>query len=399
MNSFLSTTIVIALLTGSLGAHAEVRESEFGRDEGYRSEIGWPFGTTPKIRVGAFTGKGLPNLERIVGDFWMQPASKEKEMLEDKLPYFQNIEAKSILSRHPVLGMLLIKNNKIVFEGYQYGSNKETLFDSQSIAKPMTALAIGALIDDGKLSDLNLKMADVVPVLKPSPIGASTIKQALQMQCGHAFSWSDAEGSLSSAGRYAKIKFALYDTGSQDLYPYFALLPKEEPGIKFSYDPHCSDALSMLVTEISGRPLRKYFESRIWQRIKPGRKAAWLSPVKNPEMTSGANSFYASLRDFGKLAMLFMNGGKSDDDVIISEGWINKMHGDLVDVGAYTSDFKKYGYQTWVKDSSADSWFAGLGWQGQRFYIDRKNKSAMIIFALDSSHIKDSDAFWNRFRK
>lgn len=88
MNSFLLTTIVIALLTGSLGAHAEVRESEFGRDEGYRSEIGWPFGTTPKIRVGAFTGKGLPNLERIVGDFWMQPVSKRKRDARGQIAVF-----------------------------------------------------------------------------------------------------------------------------------------------------------------------------------------------------------------------------------------------------------------------------------------------------------------------
>lgn len=395
----LSKFLVIASIALSMGIHAEVRESEYGRDEGYRVEIGWPFGTTPKLRVGAFTGKGLPNLEKIVGDFWMHPITKEKEMLEDKLPFLQNAEAKLILSRHPVLGMMLIKNDKIVFEGYQYGSNKDTLFDSQSIAKPMTALAIGALFDDGKLPSLNSKIGNVVPLLKSSPIGASTIKQALQMQCGHAFTWSDAEGAQSSAGKYARIKFALYDTGSQDLYPYFSLLPKEEPGFKFSYDPHCSDALSMLVTEISGKPLRKYFESRIWQRINPGSKAAWLSPVKNPEITSGANSFYASLRDFGKLAMLFMNGGILNDDLIISENWISKMHGDLVDVGAYPSDFKKYGYQTWVKESSADSWFAGLGWQGQRFYIDRKNKSAMIIFALDYSHVKDSDALWSRFRK
>ena len=399
MNPYISRALVISLLAVNLGVNAEVRENEFGRDEGYRTEILWPFGITPKLRVGAFTGKGLSNLERIVGDFWIYPNSKENEMLEDKLPFFQNAEAKSILSRHPILGMMLIKNNKVVFEGYQYGSNKDTLFDSQSIAKPMTALAVGALFDDGKLSSLDLKMGDVVPVLKPSPIGASTIKQALQMQCGHAFAWSDSEGAQSSAGRYAKIKFAVYDTGAQDLYPYFASLPKEEPGYKFSYDPHCSDALSMLVTEISGKPLRKYFESQIWQKIKPRSKAAWLSPVKNPEITSGANTFYASLRDFGKLAMLFMNGGRLDDEVIISERWIDKMHGDLVDVGAYPSDFKRYGYQTCVRDASADSWFAGLGWQGQRFYIDRKNKSAMIIFALDYSHIKDSDALWNRFRK
>jgi len=51
-----------------------------------------------------------------------------------------------------------------------------------------------------------------------------------------------------------------------------------------------------------------------------------------------------------------------------------------------------------VRADKADSWFAGLGNNGQRFYMDSKNKSFMIIFALDFDHIQDTDMFWEWFR-
>lgn len=75
------------------------------------------------------------------------------------------------------------------------------------------------------------------------------------------------------------------------------------------------------------------------------------------------------------------------------------MRTDTVPVGKdENQNFVRYGYQAWVRTDKSDSWFAGLGNYGQRFYIDPKNKSFMIIFALDFDHIKESDIFWEWFR-
>ena len=388
-----------ALLLCISPASAEVRESEFGRDEGYPYEMGWPFRTTPKLRHGALTGKGLVQSQKSAHPFWI-PAVTPASVLPKAAPSFLlEADAKNLMARNTIMAMLLIKNGAVVFERYQYGTAADTLFDGQSIAKTLTALSVGALVDDGLLKSTALRMSDLIPSLRDSPIGLATVRQALQMQCGHQFKWEDA-GADASAGKYAGVKFAAQASGrSRDLYAYFKTLPPTPTGSKFSYDPHCSDALSMLVTQLTGKNLRQYFESRVWQRLGPENRAAWLSPVNHPELTSGANTFYASLRDYARIALMFVDEGRANHAQVLSADWMHLMHTDVVEVGDYPSNFKRYGYQTWVRDKTPDSWFAGLGNYGQRFYIDSKRKNAMILFALDESHIKESDLFWERFKR
>ena len=390
--------IFVILLTKSLVAFAEVRETEFGKAEGYPFAFATPFRLVPQFRVGGFTGKGLTEIENRVPPFWMTPEQSISQIPVHLSKSYQQSDAQRLMEKNPITAMLLIKNGSIVFEGYQYGSTADTLFDSQSIAKTFTALAIGTLIDDGLLKSTNEKMGDLVPALKESPIGRATVRQTLQMTCGHKFKFTE-DGQSSTAGEYLTVKYAFRGRGSKNIYDYYKTLEPLEPGSVFSYDPHCSDALSMLVTQLTGKNLREYFGERIWKRLGPQKRVAWLSPTLHPELTSGANGYYSSLRDYGRLALLFLNEGKHNENQIISKQWMKLMHTDTVDVGDYPSNFKRYGYQTWIKEKTQGSWFAGLGLLGQRFYIDIETKSAMLIFALDYSHVPSSDAFWERFKR
>ncbi len=391
--------LALALCVCAASASAEVRESEFGKDEGYPFEMGWPFRTIPKLRHGALTGQGLPQLEKSAPAFWLPPASQPVSLPRAEAAPSLASDATQLMGRNPIMAMLLVKDGALVFERYQYATSPDTLFDSQSIAKTFTALTLGTLVDEGLLKGISQRMDELVPGLKGSPIGAATVRQTLQMQCGHQFKWEDA-GPDASAGRYAGVRFAARNGGrSQNLYSYFQTLPPAQPGTKFSYDPHCTDALSMLVTQLTGKSLRQNFDARIWQRLGPQSRAAWLSPSQHPELTSGASAFYATARDYARLAFLYIGEGKSNGQQIVSTQWMRQMHTDVVEVGDYPSNFKRYGYQTWVRDRTTDSWFAGLGNFGQRFYIDARRKNAMVLFALDDSHIRASDLFWDRFNR
>lgn len=378
--------------------HAEVKEELYGKSQGYPYQAGWPFNAQPPYRVGASGGRAVAALyaNRPV---WMAPAEVPAPLPRQAVKFGFLHDPQDLMKREAIMAMLLIKNGKVVFEQYQYGTQADSLFDSQSIAKTMTALAIGIAMDRGEIRSLNDRMGDLVPRLKPSPIGAATLRQTLQMQCGHKFKFN-AEGADSSAGQYAAVKFATKARGGRDLYAYMQDIEPVPPGSRFAYDPHCSDALSMLITQISGRPLRQYFEEHVWSKLKPTSRAAWLGPNQNPELTSGANSLYISLQDWGLLAQLFVNGGTLNGTRIVSEQWMQAMVADTVTVGKEENEnFARYGYQTWVRTGEPDSWFAGLGHLGKRFYIDRKNQSALLIFGLEYDHIKASDRFWEWFRK
>jgi CubicO group peptidase (beta-lactamase class C family) len=376
---------------------AEVKENEFGMQEGYPYAMGWPFRTIPKFRHGALTGKGLLELEKVAHPFWLKPSSQTVALPRSSAQAWVENDATQLMKQNTIMAMLLIKNGGVIFERYQYGTSVSTLFDSQSIVKTFTALTMGLLADQGTLPNINTNIGDIVPKLKNSPIGQATLRQTLQMQCGHAFKWVD-DGAQGSAGKYAQVRFGT-GGGAKNLYDYFQTIPAAAPGSKFSYDPHCSDTLSMVMTQLTGKTLRQNFQEKIWQKIGTESRAAWLSPTLHPDLTTGASAFYATLRDYGRLALLFTNQGSYNSVRIVSSAWIKAMHTDTVEVGSYPSNFKRYGYQTWVRNPGADSWYAGLGNYGQRFYIDPVSKSAMVIFALDESHIRTSDLFWEQFRK
>ena len=273
------------------------------------------------------------------------------------------------------MAMALGKDGKLVFERYQFGTSKNSTFDSQSIAKFITSLTLGALIQKGTLIDLDTKMLSHVPKLEKSPIGLATVRQTLQMQCGHQFKWIDDGTSGGSAGQYAGVRFAAAAKGGRNLYEHFQTLAPNTPGLTFAYDPHCSDSISMLISEKTGMPQRKFFEEALWKKMGATSRAAWLSPSQNPELTSGASAFYATLPDYALLANMVVQGGMSRGESVISGAWLEKMRTDNVPVGKdENQNFVRYGYQAWVRTDKSDSWFAGLGNYGQRFYIDPKKK-------------------------
>lgn len=392
-------SLFLALLAYGGAIQAEVKEALYGRAPDSSFAAGWPLRVNPPNRLAAFDGRAVKALYQDK-PVWLKASQTPKPLPRQlaKFGLFHNPQ--DMLNRHAITAMALIKDGSIVFEKYQYGTSAASLFDSQSIAKHLTGLSIGVAVDTGKLSSLDTAMATLVPQLSRSPMGVATVRQTLNMQCGHVFKWEDDGGTESSAALYAQARYAAAGKGGRNLYRYYEEIKGNTPGQVFAYDPHCSDSLSLLVTQLSGQTLRQYFEDNIWRKLHPTHPAVWLSPSQHPELTSGASSFYASLGDYALLAQMEIDGGRLHGQSILSGNWIRRMTEDSVPVAkSENENFKRYGYQTWVRTDEAGSWFAGLGNHGQRFYIDPKNRSAMLIFALDFDHIKDSDKFWEWFRK
>jgi hypothetical protein len=59
------------------------------------------------------------------------------------------------LSRNPVTGLLVARDDHILFEHYQYGRTDRDLFVSQSMVKSITGLLIGIAIADGTIKSVD----------------------------------------------------------------------------------------------------------------------------------------------------------------------------------------------------------------------------------------------------
>jgi len=81
-----------------------------------------------------------------------------KRATEPKIFYTFNSDRFSIddyLSRNPTTGLLIAKDDAILYEHYQYARTDRDRFLSQSMAKTITAMLIGIAVSEGRIKSID----------------------------------------------------------------------------------------------------------------------------------------------------------------------------------------------------------------------------------------------------
>ncbi|MGC9468952.1 MAG: serine hydrolase domain-containing protein [Anaerolineae bacterium] len=140
-----------------------------------------------------------------------------------------------------------------------------TRFGIASGTKFFTALAIGKLIDAGKLT-LDTKLSDIVDLGFPQYSDAITIQHLLTHTSGIP-DYYDEEAVSDFDGFTVAVPWSEL-RGPRD---YLAVFPegpmKFEPGARFSYSNGGYITLGIVIEEVSGMAYRDFVTSRIFGRI------------------------------------------------------------------------------------------------------------------------------------
>jgi serine beta-lactamase-like protein LACTB, mitochondrial len=191
-------------------------------------------------------------------------------------------------SNMPGISVAISKRGKIVFaEGFGYAdiANKipvttTTQFRTASVAKVITATALGKLIQDGKLN-IDLPVQEYVPEF-PSKSFTVTSRQLAGHLSGLPH-YSDADKIEDRI--YPSVKDALGVFSHEDLI--------FEPGTNYRYSTHGYTLLSAVIEGACGGSYLDYMKTEIFKplkmdntgpderRQKPNTKAAKLYTVKN----------------------------------------------------------------------------------------------------------------------
>jgi hypothetical protein len=91
------------------------------------------------------------------------------------------------LSRNPVTGLLIAKDDQILFEHYQYGRTDRNRFMSQSMAKSITAMLVGIAIGQGVIKSVDDTAETYLPGFKDTEYGKTPIRDLLHMSSGVEF--------------------------------------------------------------------------------------------------------------------------------------------------------------------------------------------------------------------
>ena len=88
------------------------------------------------------------------------------------------------LARNPITGLLIARDDDILFESYQYGRTDRDQTDSHSMAKSITGLLIGIAVTEGAIKSVDDPAEKYVRAFKGTEYGKTSIRSLLHMSSG-----------------------------------------------------------------------------------------------------------------------------------------------------------------------------------------------------------------------
>jgi len=290
------------------------------------------------------------------------------------------------LSRRPVTGLLVAKDDRILFERYQYGRTDGDRLVGQSMTKSIIGLLVGLAITDGALRSVDDVPETYVPGFKGSEYGRTPMRALLHMSSGVDF------GEERDGGRDLSVLWRDMVLGSGILGKKGTLESIRQfdrriapPGTRYRYASIEPDVLAVVLRAALGRSLSDYLREKLWSPLGAEADATWLVDAQGLEV--GHFGFSAVLRDYARLGLLLARDGAWEGVQLISARWLY----DATTVRAseqYLAPGRSmkfgYGYLLWLLPGDRRQ-FALVGQNGQRVCVDPKSRLVLVQTALEDT--------------
>jgi len=298
------------------------------------------------------------------------------------------------LSLNRVSGLLVLKNGRIAFERYELGNTEITRWMSMSMVKSITSTLIGAALKQGYIKSLDDPVTGYLPRLSGSAYEQVTVRNLLQMASG--VKWDETYTNPASDRRHMLEAQLSGKPGS--ILELMAKLPRAAaPGTVWHYDTGETQVAGEVLRAAVKRPLAQYLSERIWSKFGMESDATWWLDSSNGQEIGGSG-LSATLRDYGRFGLIFVNGGVVGGEKILPDGWVAEA-GSGKTIGGKKAG---YGYMWWIPDSTADpvheGSFEASGIFGQSIYINPREKLVIVVWSArpkptGSAVIEDDDFF------
>ena len=257
------------------------------------------------------------------------------------------------VEENAITGLLVIHRGDIVLERYERGHSAATKWVGYSISKSVVSLLVGAAVRDGYITDLDAPVSAYVPALAEGAYSDVTIRHALTMSSGVA--WSDGYADLAG-----DINTSL-TAGTLPLLDRLADRERiAEPGTRWNYNTGETHLLGTVLRAAIGNNLSEYLSQKIWEPFGMEADAHWML-VEPGGGEHGGCCFSATLRDYGRLGLFAMGGGRlADGTEVLADGWMEESL-------AASPANSGYGYLWWLQPGGA---FAAIGIFGQMVWVD-----------------------------
>ena len=257
---------------------------------------------------------------------------------------------------------LVIRDGKITYERYLNGKSESTVLPSYSVAKTMTSLVIGQLVDEGTLNESDTFVKYLPRFKAGTSFDKVTIKDLLDMNSGIGVSDNYPSGpsgwGVAIAQMYATTDMNFFLSNNRKM--------REEPGMYPEYRSVNTQMLGMIIQEVTGNTLADEFSDRIWKRVRADYDATW-----NVDKVGGHEKafccFNATARDYARVGQAIMSGAPD----IASPSWTQRLSTPVVKLDYGWG----YGAQMWHPYPGVNLM---MGLHGQYIYQDKAWNTVIV---------------------
>ncbi|MBN2481485.1 MAG: serine hydrolase [Bacteroidales bacterium] len=309
---------------------------------------------------------------------------------------------------HYFHSILIIKNNKLVFEEYFKGHDAElsnysfeagpsTRFDMNclhfmaSASKSVTSILTGIALDKGFINSTDQKLFSFFPdysFLNTRRKDRITIYHLLTMTSGmlvsEEYAYSDPRNELNQMWHaHDPVQYALEKP----------LLAK--PGRTFIYNSGSVNLLGEIIRRTSGLPLSDFAGKYLFEPLGI-KNYEWVGFENDPQMAFASTALYMRPRDMAKLGQLFLQDGTWSGDTIVSPEWIRQStcHAVTPPAELMTSFHTSgYGFLWWLEEFRGGNIeaFSARG-HGLQFMVVLPEVDMVVVFTGGAWNISPEQA-------
>jgi len=267
--------------------------------------------------------------------------------------------------RGHAFGFMVVHKGVPVVEAYQPQFNEKTRFLSWSMAKSCTNALAAMLVKDGRLS-LNQPVA--IPEWQSDDRKKITINDLLQMQSG--LRWNEDYGNRSDVTvmLYCENDFARFTYNQPMAYP---------AGTHWYYSSGSVNVLNYVMRKAIGNDADYYRFSheRLFNKIGMV-NAVFETDASGTQV--GSSYVYATVRDYARFGLLYLNDGKINGEQILPEGWVKYT------TTAAPDSKGQYGALFWLNQSKTfpsapTDMYSCNGHDGQQIFIIPSKELVVVV--------------------
>jgi CubicO group peptidase (beta-lactamase class C family) len=277
------------------------------------------------------------------------------------------------LRRTGTRAFLILHDDRLVYERYFDGTDRQSRHTSFSVAKSFLSTLVGIAIDEGLIGGVTDPVTEYVPELveRDRRFESITLRDLLAMSSGLRYQeqdlpvpWGDDINTYYGVDLRA---LALEDTE--------ILGPRGEEWLYNNYNPML---LGMVIERATGMSVSEYMSTRLWIPLGAEYDATWSldSDASGFEkMESGLN---ATAIDYARFGRLFLHEGESNGTRVVSRDWVRE----ATAADVTTDPAGHYQYFWWIDTQRLDRFYA-LGNFGQYVYVAPDADAVIVRLGRD----------------